>query len=76
MVEVVGRSVETILKDWRAVERQLVDASDVERPLFEARSAALREEHRAAITAREIEAAELSGTPHVSAPSDGTSVRG
>jgi hypothetical protein len=61
MVEVVGRSVETILEEWRAVERQLDAAPESERAFLEARVATLREEHRTAVAARSVEAEELRG---------------
>jgi hypothetical protein len=75
MVEVVGRSVETILEDWRAVERRLPNASEAERPVLEARIAALCEEHRCAIAARQVEAAELGGTAVPSMPTEALSAR-
>ena len=62
MVEVVGRSVETILAEWRAVERQLDATPETERAVLEACVAALREEHGAAVAARSIEADELRGS--------------
>ena len=63
MVEVVGRSVETILADWRALERQIPNAPDTERPVLEARVAVLRAEYGSAIAARASEATELRETP-------------
>lgn len=62
MVEVVGRSVETILDEWRAVERQLDVAPETERASLEGRVTALREEHRVAVAARSGEAEELRGS--------------
>ena len=60
------RSVQVILTEWRAVERDL-DAFDEERDpdpdrdreFLQARIAALRAEHRAALAAREEEAERL-----------------
>ena len=59
MVEVVGRSVETILEEWRAGERELEGVSGNQRAVVEARVAALREEHRVAVAEREPLAEEL-----------------
>ena len=75
VVEVVGRSVETILEEWRAVERRLSNANEADRPILEARIAALREEHRCAIAARQVEAAELGGTAVPSMPPEAMSAR-
>jgi hypothetical protein len=75
MVEVVGRSVETILEEWRAVERRLLNANEAERPVLEGRVAALCEEHRCAIAARQVEAAELRGTAIVPMPPEASSAR-
>jgi hypothetical protein len=75
VVEVVGRSVETILEDWRAVERRLLNATEAERPVLEARIMALCEEHRCAIAARQGEAAELRGTADLSMPPEASSAR-
>jgi len=76
MVEVVGRSVETILEEWRAVERRLPNATEAERPVLEGRIAELCEEHRCAIAARQVEAAELGGTAVPSIPAEAMSARG
>jgi hypothetical protein len=44
---------DTILAEWRAVERALETASDDEREDLEARAAALRNEYQAAVEVRE-----------------------
>ena len=56
------RAVDEILREWRAAERELEAAPDEdEREDIEARIAALRDEHAAAIAANEATARELSG---------------
>ena len=65
MVEGVGRSVETILEEWRALERILDHVSGDARDLLEARIAAVRDEHRAAVAALGPVADELRLLPHV-----------
>ena len=50
------RTVEAILKEWRAVERDLGKAADEEDlESLEALAAALREEHRVALELRQAE---------------------
>ena len=53
------RSVESILTEWRAVERSLATADEDDREELEARAAALRDEHHRALAAREVEASAL-----------------
>jgi hypothetical protein len=55
----VGRTVETILAEWRARERELEAPDAGDRKLLEARIAALRDEHRMAVAARAAEAEAL-----------------
>jgi inosine-uridine nucleoside N-ribohydrolase len=57
--EMETRTVETILSDWRSLERELETASDNERPAIQARIDQLREEHRQAMHDREAMAHEL-----------------
>jgi hypothetical protein len=53
------RSVDSILSDWRTLERELETASDDELPAIQARIDQLREEYRQAIHDREAMAHEL-----------------
>jgi len=53
MVTPGGRPVEKILQDWRALERKLDTASETERSGLEEQIAAIREEHRLALAARQ-----------------------
>jgi hypothetical protein len=57
--------VETILTEWRARERELDTAmDDVQWATLQAQITALRDEHRAAVMARDAEARELKrGSP-------------
>jgi hypothetical protein len=63
----VGRTVETILAEWRARERELGGLDRSARKLVEARIAALRDEHRLAVAARVAEAEALRGAGGIGA---------
>ena len=54
------RSIDSILDDWRAAERELEAAPDDARPVASARVDQLREEYRAAMAGREGVVRELS----------------
>ena len=54
------RTVEHIIEEWRAAERELEAASGTARLAIQARIDELREEHRVAIEARASVATELS----------------
>jgi hypothetical protein len=56
------RAVKDILDDWRTAERALANADERdEREKLEARTSELREEHGAALAARDAEADMLRG---------------
>ena len=56
---IVGRSVESILAEWRALERDREVASRRSRHVLDARLEEQRDEYRVAMAAREAEAREL-----------------
>jgi hypothetical protein len=55
----LGRTVDTILAEWRALERELEAPDAGDRKLIDARIVALRDEHRMAVAARANEAEAL-----------------